>query len=369
MGHRIIRAVVFQSVLWVVVGVSVGAQPVAYWALDEGSGSLASDSSGHGNNGFLLNGPTWTSGNVGSGLSFDGTDDVVAVPDSPSIAAPVQLTIAAWIRHTPTTTFRAIVDKRDSTIDGYDLYIQSSGKLFMRVNSFSVQGNATVADTTWHHVAGVYDGSSLTLYVDGIVDTSLTVGGSVLDTTADLYLGQHFTADPNIIFAGRMDEIRIYDQALSPSEVADLLVGGGPPGNTGSDGDWVIAGVDMYSGVDGNVGVGTATPAEKLDVFGNIQASGAICDGNGACVGTTVGPPGPEGPQGPQGVQGPTGPQGPPGPPGGISWVDVTLTTNSFEPQCEYRWMITGGFGCLRRSHVLSDDGKARSHVNGLEWR
>jgi len=266
------------------------SSPIAYWALDEEQGSVAADGSGNGHDGTLVNDPSWTLGNVGGALAFNGIDDAVVVQDSSLLAAPDQLTIAAWIRHPPTAVFRSILDKRDRPTDGYDLYVSDLGKAFMRVNDQTVEGFKTVADSTWHHVAGVYDGSSLTLYVDGEVDATLPVTGGSLDTIGELYLGKHFE-NVDLVFAGRMDEVRVYDVALGPAEVLALLDGAGPPGNSGSDGDWVVSGTDLYSGVPGNVGIGTATPATKLDVVGDVRASGSICDGDGDCIGDV--PPSP----------------------------------------------------------------------------
>lgn len=258
--------------------------PVAHWALDEGQGAVANDSSGNAHHGALVNGPVWTLGNVGGGLAFNGFDQAVVVPDGPLLAAPSQLTIAAWVRHGSTASFRAIVDKRDDVADGYDLYLTDLGTPFLRINDHSVEGFSSIADSTWHHLAGVFDGSRLILYVDGVADAILAYSGAPLDTVADLLLGHHYdTLDVN--FGGRLDDVRIYDVALDEEEVLALLAKAGPPGNGGSDGDWVVVGDDMHSAVPGNVGIGTSTPTRKLEVVGDIQASGAICDGNGDCVG------------------------------------------------------------------------------------
>ena len=122
------------------------------------------------------------------------------------------------------------------------------GKLFMRVNDATLSGTVTLADSSWHHVTGGYDGSELLLYVDGVLDTSATIGSKIIDTTADLLLGQNFS-NSDSDFSGRMDEVKLYDNALNSAEVSDLLLGAGPAGNSGSDGDWVISGDNLISGV------------------------------------------------------------------------------------------------------------------------
>jgi len=74
------------------------SNPVAYWRLDESSGTTASDSSGLGNTGTLNNGPQWTIGKVNNGLYFDGFDDYVSVSKSSSLDIARDITIAAWVK-------------------------------------------------------------------------------------------------------------------------------------------------------------------------------------------------------------------------------------------------------------------------------
>ena len=70
---------------------------VGYWAFDEGSGTIAYDSSGFANNGTTTNGPSWTNGKVGGGMEFDGTNDYVDVRDSDSLDITNEITIEFWI--------------------------------------------------------------------------------------------------------------------------------------------------------------------------------------------------------------------------------------------------------------------------------
>lgn len=276
-------AVILGLALWM-PPVSAQETPIAHWTLDEGQGEIAGDSSGNGHDGILINDPPWTQGNIEGALAFNGFDHAVIVADAPILATPGQLTLAAWVRHPPTSSFRSILDKRDANEDGYDLYLTDLGTLFMRVNHETLEGFNPVADGTWHHVAGIYDGTQITLYVDGQVDVTLAVDAGPIETTSDLVLGRHF-GDLDVAFAGRLDDVQIYDVALGTDKVLDLISAGGPPGGTGNDGDWEIRGSDLFSAVDGNVGIGTETPSSKLDVIGDIRASGTICNSAGACLG------------------------------------------------------------------------------------
>src|SRR3989442_10796696 len=75
--------------------------PIAYWKFDDGSGTLAADSSGNGFNGTLVNGPLWVAGRIGQGLSFDGVDDYADVPSAPALAT-FPPTAPAWVKTSDT---------------------------------------------------------------------------------------------------------------------------------------------------------------------------------------------------------------------------------------------------------------------------
>ncbi len=195
--------------------------PVAHWSLDDGAGCGAIDSAGpHGGSlgpGCPADSPTWTAGRFGSGLAFDGVDDTVVTERSAALDAPGEITIAAWIQHPVTSASRAIVDKRDGTYDGYNLFVRHDETLLMRINNVTHRGSTIIADGTWHHVAGVYDGTDIVLYVDGLEDARLAIGSQTLATTAVLELGGGS-------FAGTLDAVRVYDRALTATEISDLHV-------------------------------------------------------------------------------------------------------------------------------------------------
>ena len=82
------------------VSVSYAIDPAAIvglWLFDEGAGDVATDSSGNGNDGVLINEPEWVDGKFGKALRFDGVDDYVDIPDSPSLSPTEQMSIVAWI--------------------------------------------------------------------------------------------------------------------------------------------------------------------------------------------------------------------------------------------------------------------------------
>ena len=197
---------------------------IAHWPFEDGAGTFVTDASGFGHHG-ALNGGAWSTGRVGSGLTLAGGDHV-AVPGSSPLDTPQAFTITAWIRHAPVSQFTAIVDKRAAVEDGYDLYVSPGSNLFIRVNDLTLEGETTVADGAWHHVAGSWDGAQLKLYVDGQLDASQGVLPTSINVTADVVIGRNFGG--GFPFAGDLDEVRIYDAALAPEEILPLALPSGP---------------------------------------------------------------------------------------------------------------------------------------------
>lgn len=202
----------------------------AFWTFDEGSGCTALDAT-TAHDGALGpdclgtgNAPQYVAGINGTGLLFDGSDDEVAAPSSPALATPSELTLAAWIRHGASFRFESIIDHRDAFDDGYDLYLTDQSTVFMRVASAFLAGTVDVGDGEWHHVVGVYSGSEIRIYVDGILDNGLSISPQTVDVeAAEIFLGRHF-AESFFGFGGSIDEVMIYGRALSEIEVFETFL-------------------------------------------------------------------------------------------------------------------------------------------------
>ncbi|MBW8041256.1 MAG: PASTA domain-containing protein [Planctomycetes bacterium] len=128
-GEIIIRnpaagtSVVINSVVDPVVSDGAAPDLILDMRFDEGTGTIAGDSSGSANHGMLINGPIWTTGQVNGGLSFDGSNDYVEVTDDPSFDIVDEITIAAWINPVDANIFRTILSKFAHTPDyRKDLY-------------------------------------------------------------------------------------------------------------------------------------------------------------------------------------------------------------------------------------------------------
>lgn len=204
--------------------------PVAYWPLDAATGCIAQEANG-GPPALLgpacpTNSPLWidgleVSGQPGGAVFLDGVDDHLRVSPIPALRQLEAFTIMAWVRHEPTDAYTPIIDQRERAADGYDLYFTPTSRLFLRVNNVTLTGQTIVADGSWHHVAAVYDGASVRLYVDGVLDRQQNAPAMVVDADADLFIGRHYS-DPSLSYTGALDEVRIFDMGLSGQEVAAL---------------------------------------------------------------------------------------------------------------------------------------------------
>jgi outer membrane protein assembly factor BamB len=215
--------------------------PVAEYGFNEGTGTTTADASGNGLTGTLTNGATWGTGKYGSDVSLDGVNDYVDLGNPTQLQLTGSTTISGWINAAQfPADDAAIVSKRlqngpgyqlDTTIDtgartvGFKLTNSSGGDM--------IRYGATVLQTnTWYYVAGVYDATNQTMhvYLNGVLDDGTLVGpvtSTQQTSTANVNIGQRSGA---FNFNGGIDEVRIYNQAISAAQVQSDMntpIGGG----------------------------------------------------------------------------------------------------------------------------------------------
>ncbi|MDP3015412.1 MAG: LamG domain-containing protein, partial [bacterium] len=210
---------------------------VGYWKFDEGSGTAAGDSSGNNNIGTLINSPTWTSGKVSGALSFDGVDDYVDVGNN--LEWPGALTVSTWHRRTTKDTVRAdgIVgnwfwDPDTQLRRGWVIryYINTDSLVFMieLTNGSLVTERHlgfTMSVGEWYHVVGVFNPDRTTkLYVNGVLRATDTAPAGynqiAYDSPYPMLIG--YNPVNAGYFPGLIDEVRIYNRALSAAEITAI---------------------------------------------------------------------------------------------------------------------------------------------------
>ena len=191
------------------------------------------DSSGRNNHGRLA-GATWTaSGRHGGGCAFAPTAQFIVVPASPSLNV-TGISAMAWIKAAEGIDGRTVIERLAADGTGFALGIAgeahgggAKGRPFARVGERTVVGDSTVADHFWHHVALVFDGRTLKLYLDGAQQKQTTewttaLGGAAAELTIGMNRSNPAPAEKDVSFQGTMDEIRIYDRALDGPAVTAI---------------------------------------------------------------------------------------------------------------------------------------------------
>jgi len=151
---------------------------------------------------------------------FDGAQNV-NIGQPSKLALTGNMSFVAWASQDAGVTGYERVMSRD----GVDRFILSlndnTGKPFVMLDiggSKTITGGSTTNDGDWHMIAATYDGATLSLYIDGVLDSSLAAAGSAdIDTAKDLDFGSN--ANANAFLEGRIDTCRIYSRALSPDEI------------------------------------------------------------------------------------------------------------------------------------------------------
>jgi hypothetical protein len=218
---------------------------VGHWQLNETTGTTAADISGNANQGTLSGGPTWTTGKVGGGLSFDGVDDIVNAGSGATVDDVVAqggggITVAAWIyaNNMGESGDGRIVAKGTTPTGGWHFKLGGTNQVEFVVDYTTTDlGRRSAVNTmstgAWHHVAASWNGSAtatnVKIYVDGVEVSSydLTtngVGTRVSDASANLYIGNE--SNGGRTFNGKIDDVRLYNTVQTAADVQILYQSG-----------------------------------------------------------------------------------------------------------------------------------------------
>jgi hypothetical protein len=199
---------------------------LGWWKLDEKEGTTAADSSGSGNDGTLVGNPQWRpqGGKISGALEFSGKGDYVKIANESVFNITSQITVAAWVNITSVPQeWTGIVTKGDTT---WRLSTDFANNVFHFgvAREDYLNGRTAVGSGQWHHVACVYDGQKMSIYVDGKLDVSRPRSGPIATNNFPVCIGENIELTGHC-WNGLIDDVRIYTYALSENEIAALAAG------------------------------------------------------------------------------------------------------------------------------------------------
>ena len=203
---------------------------VGVWLFDEGKDDIAQDASGNGHDGELMETVSWVEeGRFGSALEFHSGEDMVRVEHSDDLTLQT-FTIMAWIKTSSAGTGEALIHKQTGSPDrNYILNIRGDDWARASFRSAGADANencdgtTNVHDDEWHHIAATYDQKNLKVYVDGELDGELSVLGEEPQTNEEPLLFGHAGGTGGWRYTGLMDEVAVYNIALSEDEIRTCM--------------------------------------------------------------------------------------------------------------------------------------------------
>jgi hypothetical protein len=204
--------------------------PVGYWELD----GDANDSSGNNHHGAAEGSYSWIAGHVGSGaIEFGASGGKVLVPDAPQLRPADQITVAVWVNYSAPQDYSArVVVKGTDAGDHENFAMQVTQdddfSWFVRDSNttrHSADGSQKLGHNEWVHLAGLYDGNEVECYINGQLSNSETIGPiTLLQDPNALSMGD--AVDVDRAFVGKVDDVQLYNYALTDQEVAWLATEG-----------------------------------------------------------------------------------------------------------------------------------------------
>jgi hypothetical protein len=212
---------------------------IGWWPGDDSAEDIAGTSDG-----TLLDGASFSPGKVGQAFSFDGVSRHVEVADHPALTPESAITIDAWFTATYTGNYQFLVNKFDHNNglrdDSYDIGLIPGNGLRFQIDTKPGGGYAdnilevappagiNPTDGNFHFIVGTYDGSTMKLYIDGVLAGTRSAAGPINKTIKPLLLGAGMGNNDvkNWFQRGLLDEVELFDRALSQSEVQALYAAG-----------------------------------------------------------------------------------------------------------------------------------------------
>ena len=201
----------------------------------------------------------------GQALSLDGDGDYLNILGSESIE-PDHITVEGWVWVTDTNPLPQFMRKEEHNGSGYDFRWDEGGVIRFWIKASGAWNAASVSaseipDQSWHHIAGTYDGSTINMYVDGVLSGSrVHVGGNIDHDDSDLHIGSSIADVVGRELSGLVDEVRLWNRALTTEEIQANMNSTLTGNESGLVGYWDFDGLDddgLVPDLSGNENHGT----------------------------------------------------------------------------------------------------------------
>jgi hypothetical protein len=291
-GQYVLQLQVSDSVLSAVdtMTVTVASQTlptglIAHWKLDEGSGTAVADATGNGSVG-TNNGATWTTGYLNGALDFDGVSDDAGGTFFVPIAISTQMSISAWVYSdvTPNTADAVVSLAPVSAASLVNIY--SSGKVAAYGDRNLVTATVTPPSNQWYHLAYTYDGTTNRIYVNG-VDRGSTINAPDTNGVLGVFRLGNRARFGGKAFDGRVDDVRVYDYALSAGQVMGLVSNAAPTVNAGLDQAITLPASANLAGTFSDDGMPNP-PAATTATWSKVSGPGTVTFGDVHVTNTTA---------------------------------------------------------------------------------
>ncbi len=214
---------------------------VGHWKLDETSGTTAYDSSGKANNGTLTNSPTISTQTPSKffstrSISFDGVDDYIQTNFAPS--GYTKITMSAWVNLTAAGSYPMVMSygtNADNVLELRAYDTTGRMELVRRSDNVGIRDSVSIVGTGWHHFAGTSDGTTFKFYKDGVLLGSQTISHNISSATTFRFGRRSNDEGSPYQLTGFLDDIRVYNTALSYELIRDLA-SLAPPGSLTASG-------------------------------------------------------------------------------------------------------------------------------------
>jgi hypothetical protein len=190
-------------------------RPLADWEFEENAGLFANDTH------------IWGAGRKGAALSFDGIDDYLTIPNSPSLNINKEVTVAAWVKantwtgtSSPPEDWKKVAGKGQWS-SAYHLWSNGGRHIIMTISNVHYGDSSILPLGSWAHMAAVYNYTHIMFYYNGALTRTTGIPSSLTTNTQPFVIGKDGTTN-YYHFNGSIDEVRVFNRTLSPGEIAQL---------------------------------------------------------------------------------------------------------------------------------------------------